>query len=103
MPTAGLSAKVTFVTGTEDRTPLIRLALEPRLKRSAEITEMRGRIAALQGVVGVTITGDGRHVLIELDKLMSHYRDSGVVHAARVICRATGIEIDGDITPAPER
>jgi hypothetical protein len=103
MPTAGLSAKVTFMTATDKNPPAIRLTLTPPLKRGVEITEMRNRIVALQGVVGATITGDGRHVLIELDKLMSHYRDSGVVHAARMICRAMGITIDGDITPAPER
>lgn len=101
-----LRATVTYVTGVKgenERIPAVRLALTPPLNRTNRDRVLRA-IGRVQGVDSVTPTGDGRFVLIGLTTTAAyHYVNAGVIDTADAICREAGIDVDGQITPAPER
>lgn len=101
-----LRATVTYVMGVKgenERIPAVRLALTPPLNRLNREQVLRA-IRRVQGVENVTPTSDGRYVLIGLTKTAAyHYTNAGVIDTADAICREARIDIDGQITPAPER
>jgi len=100
-----LRATVTYVMGVKgenERTPAVRLALTPPLNRLNREQVLRA-IRRVQGVEAVTATSDGHYVLIQLSTASYHYVNAGMVDTADAICREARIEVDGQITPAPER
>jgi hypothetical protein len=100
-----LRAVVTYVTGVkgeQERIPAVRLELTPPLNRLNR-EQVLGAIRRVQGVEAVTATRDGRYVLIQLTTASYHYVTAGMVDTADAICREVRIDVDGQITPAPER